>query len=77
MMGRYEIYNSKNFSLLMVYMFISKITCMLETAHTSLTLFISHSVVKCVSHNKNYYYFEYRCGLLLGRPLQSLWTTVE
>ena len=50
---------------------------MLDTPHASLTLFTSHSVAKCVSPNKDYYYLEYRFGLLFGRPLQSLWTTVE
>ena len=37
---------------------------MLETSDTSLTLSTSHSVAKCVSLNKYYDYFEYRCGHL-------------
>ena len=57
--NKIKLINSANFSLLMVYMFIKDHTYMLETPHTSLTLFTSHSVVKCVSPNKDYYYFEY------------------
>ena len=50
---------------------------MLETPYACLTLFTSHSVAKCATPNKDDDYFEYRIGLLLGRPLQTLWTTVD
>ena len=38
----------------------SRITYMLKTPHTSLTLFTSHSVAKCICPINDYNYFEYR-----------------
>ena len=42
---------------------------MLKTPHARLTLFTIHSVAKCVSPNKDDYWFEYHCGIIFGIPL--------